>query len=484
MELKKGCGHTIGKIILIFILLWISPMYQKTIHAENPSNLDMTKLDEFIRKEMKRLNIPGVSLAIVNDDQIQYLKGYGISGANNNPMTPQTPIVIGSVSKSFTALAILQLVDRGIIRLEDRVQSYLPWFRLADEESSKEITIKHLLNQTSGLSTYDGQLSILNGNKTLKEHIKGLKNIELEHEVGETYEYSNLNYDILGLVIEEVTNTPYKKYITNNIFKPLNMKNSYADKSDDKNKTIATGYQTIFGLKFPTEQLNHEGNIPSGYLISSAEDMANYMIALLNNGQFKKERVLSKDKMQELFRPATLMWEDSYYAMGWTINQNVISHDGSTENTYTKVVLDGEYGISLLINSLDYLNIDSYDNIMTGIINIIHHDELQTSNQNPYKIYIIINSLLILTFSLISFSLYRTFKPRNDIGSKFPIGNRIAIIAVNFFIPGMIFYYVPKVVPWPTLKLFVPGIGHALFIIPFLLLFIGILKIGRLLRAK
>lgn len=480
MEIKKGSGHTIEKIILIFILLWISPLYQKTIHAENPSNLDTTKLDEFIRKEMKRLNIPGVSLAIVSDDQIQYLKGYGISGSNNNHMTPQTPIVIGSVSKSFTALAILQLVDRGIIRLEERVQSYLPWFRLADEESSKEITINHLLNQTSGLSTYDGQLSILNGNKTLKEHIKGLKNIELEHEVGETYEYSNLNYDILGLVIEEVTNTPYKKYITNNIFKPLNMKNSYADKSDDKNKTIATGYQTIFGLKFPTEQLNHEGNIPSGYLISSAEDMANYMIALLNNGQFKEERVLSKDKMQELFRPATLMWEDSYYAMGWTINQNVISHDGSTENTYTKVVLDGEYGISLLINSLDYLNIDSYDNIMTGIINIIHHDELQTSNQNPYTIYIIINSLLILTFSLISFSLYRIFKPRNNIGSKFPI----AIIAVNFFIPGMIFYYVPKVVPWPTLKLFVPGIGHALFIIPFLLLFIGILKIGRLLRAK
>ena len=157
----------------------------------------------------------------------------------------------------------MQLVEQGKIRLEDPVQSYIPWFQIADEEASKKITIQHLLNQTSGLSTYDGQVAISQGDQTLKEHIQSLANIELTYPVGDQYQYSNLNYGILGLVVEEVTNKSYKEYINEYIFKPLEMNNSYADPKDDKNNTIADGYQTVFGMKVPTEQLIHEGTVPS-----------------------------------------------------------------------------------------------------------------------------------------------------------------------------------------------------------------------------
>ena len=269
------------------------------------------------------------------------------------------------------------------------MHSYIPWFQLADKEESKKITIQHLLNQTSGLSTYDGQVAISQGDQTLKELIQSLANTELTYPVGEQYQYSNLNYGILGLVVEEVTNKSYKEYIKENIFKPLEMNHSYANPKDDRNHTIAGGYQTVFGMKVKTEQLNHEGNVPFGYLISSAEDMANYMIVQLNQGQFKGKSILSANAMNTMHHPSSLIENDTYYAMGWEVNKEEISHNGWTENTYSKVVLDGEVGISLQINSMDYFNLNEYDAILSGINKLVHNEEPSISDSHPFMKYVI-----------------------------------------------------------------------------------------------
>lgn len=272
----------IVKVLMITILMLLTSVSRVVFANEDESlngNLDISRIDEYMTNEIEKLNIPGASLAIVKGDKVKYLQGYGTANPNGTNITPQTPIVIGSVTKSFTALAIMQLVEQGKIRLEAPVQSYIPWFQTSDKEESKKITIQHLLNQTSGFSTYDGQVAISQGDQTLKEHIQSLINTELTFPVGKQYQYSNLNYSILGLVIEEVTNLSYKEYINEYIFKPLEMTNSFTNPKDDTNNTIAVGYQTLFGIKVPTEQLNHEGTVPSGYIISTAEDMANYMIA-------------------------------------------------------------------------------------------------------------------------------------------------------------------------------------------------------------
>ena len=380
----------IGKMIVITILMLITSVNGIVFANDNQStngNLDISTIDEFMTNEIERLNIPGASLAIVKGDQVEYLQGYGVSNPDGTEMTSETPIVLGSTSKSFTALAIMQLVEQGKISLEDPVHSYIPWFQLADKEESKKITIQHLLNQTSGLSTYDGQVAISQGDQTLKELIQSLANTELTYPVGEQYQYSNLNYGILGLVVEEVTNKSYKEYINENIFKPLEMNNSYADPKDDRNHTIAGGYQTVFGIKMPTEQLNHEGNVPFGYLISSAEDMANYMIAQLNQGEFKGKSILSANAMNTMHHPSSLIENDTYYAMGWEVNKEGISHNGWTENTYSKVVLDGEVGISLQINSMDYFNLNEYDAILSGINKLVHNEEPSISDSHPFMKY-------------------------------------------------------------------------------------------------
>ncbi|MEK3977724.1 serine hydrolase domain-containing protein [Psychrobacillus sp. FSL K6-2836] len=472
------------KMLVITILMLMTSISEVVFANEDEStngNLDISKIDEYMANEIERLNLPGASLAIVKEDQVEYIQGYGIAKSNGTNMTPQTPIVIGSVTKSFTALAIMQLVEQGKIKLEDPVQSYLPWFQIANKEESKKITIQHLLHQTSGLSTYDGQVSISQGDQTLKEHIQSLVNTELTYPVGEQYQYSNLNYSILGLIVEEVTNKSYKEYINEYIFKPLEMSNSFTDPKDDLNNTIAEGYQTMFGFKVPTEQLNHEGTVPSGYIISSAEDMANYMIALVNQGNFKGKSILSENAMSALHLPSSFISNDTYYAMGWEVNNEGIFHNGWTENTYSKVLLDGEYGISLQINSMDYFNLNAYDDIVSGINKLVHKEEPSVSDSNPFMKYIIIDLILLAIVALIVWSAYRIFKPKNRKVTNFRrILNGMTILVCYWLLPLIILIGFPKLFgPLSTVTLFAPGIGHLFFLIPLLLLIVGVIKLVR-----
>lgn len=476
--------------ILIIAILMLKTSVNGVVFANGNEftnrNQDISKIDDFVESEIERLNIPGASLAIVKGDQVEYLQGYGVSNQDGTEMTSQTPIVLGSTTKSFTALAIMQLVEQGKINLEEPVQSYIPWFRVTEEEASEKITIQHLLNQTSGLSTYDGQVAMSQGNQTLKEHVQSLANIELAYPVGGQYEYSNLNYNILGLVIEEVTNKSYKEYISEYVFKPLGMNNSYTDPKGVENNTIAEGYQTVFGFKVPTQQLVHEGTVSSGYILSSAEDMANYMIAQLNQGEFKGKSILSADAMNTVHHPSSFIGNDTYYAMGWEVNNEIISHNGWTENTYSKVLLDGEYGISLQINSMDYFNLNEYDAIVSGINKLVHNGEPSISDSNPFMKYVIIDLILLVIVASIVWSAYRTFKPGNRKVTTFrKILNGLSIVVFNWLLPLIILIGFPKLFgPLSTVTLFAPGIGHLLFLIPLLLLIVGFVKLGKVIIKK
>ncbi len=480
----------IGKIIVIFLLILFT--VNGVVFAtsdpvmDKDKTLDISAIDAFMTKEIDRLHIPGASLAIVKENQVEYLQGYGVSKPDGTKMTPQTPIVIGSVSKSFTALAIMQLVEQGKLHLDDTVSSILPTFQLANKEEAKKITILHLLNHTSGLSTYDGQVAISDGDQTLQEHVKTLATLKLASPVGSQYEYSNLNYNLLGAVIEEVTNTSYKEYVEEHIFKPLAMHNSYADPKDDRNNTSATGYQTIFGFKMPTKQLIHRGTVSSGYLLSSAEDMANYMIAQLNNGHFNGKNILSPNAMNKLHHPFAFIGDSTYYAMGWEVKNAMISHNGWTENTYSKVLLDKEYGISLQINAMDYFNLNEYDAIVNGLHQLVHQEQPSLSNSKPFLKYILFDLLLAIIIALIVRSIYRLFNRKKPKVTTFQRAFQWFSLAVfNLLLPSFVLIAFPQLFgPLSTVTLFAPGIGHLLFIIPVSLLIIGLITLVQYLLKK
>ena len=143
-------------------------------------------VDDYITARMETAHIPGLSVAIVQGDQIVYLKGYGQADPSGRPVTPQTPFIIGSISKTFTALAVMQLVESGKVDLDAPVQRYLPWFRVADPEASAQITVRNLLNHTSGLpQKADTFLWTDQDAGVLERSVRYLKTVALARPIGQ-----------------------------------------------------------------------------------------------------------------------------------------------------------------------------------------------------------------------------------------------------------------------------------------------------------
>jgi CubicO group peptidase (beta-lactamase class C family) len=147
-------------------------------------------VDAYISTKMEDLGIPGAALVIVQGDRIVHLKGFGVADADGRPITPQTPFFTGSTGKSFTALAFMQLVEAGKINLDAPVQTFLPWFRVADPVAAARITVRQLLNLTSGLPQAIGQtqLAIADlSDSAIENNVRALANIELIAPPGERY---------------------------------------------------------------------------------------------------------------------------------------------------------------------------------------------------------------------------------------------------------------------------------------------------------
>ena len=184
---------TVCRLLLIVFLL-LTPTASATIGAASPGEIDFAALDAAIAAQMAKHGLPGAALAVVEGGGIVYLKGYGSAG--RRAMAPQTPMFIGSQSKSFTALAAAQLAEQGKLDLNAPVRTYIPWFRVADEAASGQITINHLLHHTSGLSE-SGYSVILPADATTEEAVRSLAQARLTAPVGTKHQYFNIGYDVL-----------------------------------------------------------------------------------------------------------------------------------------------------------------------------------------------------------------------------------------------------------------------------------------------
>ena len=212
-------------VVLLSIALFATKILWNTVSVN--ATKDLPNIDSYITTTIQRNNIPGLALAITQGDQITFSKGYGTAG-NGRIVTPDTPFYIGSQSKSFTALAIMQLVEQGKLDLDAPVQTYLPWFRVADPQASQKITIRHLLQHTSGLSEA-GYVSNFPPDTDLETLVRDLSRAKIGAPVGTKMQYFNPGYDTLGLIIETVSGQSYGDFINEHIFAPLKMTNSFTD---------------------------------------------------------------------------------------------------------------------------------------------------------------------------------------------------------------------------------------------------------------
>ena len=486
-----GAAISHGLLVICSALLLTALLPQRTAaHAMRPvpsaAAPDFAAIDHYIEAEMQATRLPGVALAIVHGDEIVHLKGFGQADPSGRPVTLQTPFAIGSTTKSFTALAIMQLVEAGKLELDAPVQRYVPWFRVADAAASARITLRHLLNQTSGLptrETTDQLIGHTTGEGALEQYVRSLMTVNLTYPVGQTFQYSNSNWNVLGLIVQTVSGQSYEAYVQEHIFTPLNMVNSYASPEEARAHGRATGYHYWFGHPVPYEMPYNRGQLPAGFLSASAEDLAQYLIAHLNGGRYAGASVLSPSGMNQLHQPATpIGYDGASYAMGWFVSEingvPTVSHGGDLATFHADLVLipEGKWGIVLLMNGNNGLDNARIEHITTGVTSLVVGNKpspfMASNTVRPsLLLWILLVSAVQLLGLIRSFVVLRRWQrePARRPRGWLRVGVRIVPpLVLNLLWALLLLVGLPTVgvlgAPLRALPIFAPDLGYALLL--------------------
>jgi CubicO group peptidase (beta-lactamase class C family) len=284
------------RISLFLMVCMVLAVLAATPVQARPTYNDLgEEVDAYITETMRRLPIPGMAVGIVKGDKILYMQGYGTANTDGEPVTPQTPFPLASVTKTFTALGVQQLAQAGKLDLAAPVQTYIPAFRLADEHKGATVTVRHLLDHTSGISTIEGTDPSLQSFKSNFD--KGLKQLARYHPdyaPGQHYEYSNWNYALLGEVIARSSGQSYVEYMQEHVLDPLEMSHaSFADYHTLPG--VATGNMIVFGIPVPYDEKTPPAMLSAGYLSASAEEMTHYLVTFYNHGRYNGHDLLPSE---------------------------------------------------------------------------------------------------------------------------------------------------------------------------------------------
>ncbi len=464
--------------MFIKIIILVSTLFSLSLNAKNIDNQTFNKIDNHIKKVQNEVNIPSISIGIVKDDKLVYKKSY----SEDKNINENSLYYIGSLTKSFTALAILQLIEEKKLNLDDSIKKHLPWFKIKDMENIDKITIRTLLNQTSGFSTFEGLKNFDDWDSSdfaLEKTIMALKDISLKSEPSKTFQYSNINYQILGLIIEKVSGVSYDQYINKNIFQKLSMNNSFASLDNLDKNNLVQAHIHWFGHPIKSDYPFSKIMLPAGYIVSNIEDMSKYLINQINIE-------VSKNIKQIQTQSAPIVKDSLYYGFGWfthTKDELSLDHLGSTPGYTSTMIIypQDKLGIILLSNTTSYtLGNSRLTSLASDIIDII-------KNKEPKDKAIDIISIIAYIFFIIAiiiklFFIYRFIKKPKNI-SKFKI--TISII-FDILIILSLYILLPKLynLTFGVFLMFSPDIGYLMLGLIMISIFGIIGKIFYFLRSN
>jgi CubicO group peptidase (beta-lactamase class C family) len=389
---------------------------------------DVEQIDAFVSEQINRHGLPGVALALVEGDQIIFMKGYGMADQSGRPVTPQTPFLLASVSKPLTATAIMQLVEEGQVELDVPVQHYVPDFRLADPAASSQITVRHLLLHTSGIPTTACDTRV--NAETLADYVVELQNVEPASTAGSRHNYCSGNYNLLGRVIETVSGQAFGEYMQTHIFTPLQMEHSFTSEQDALQAGMAQGYQWLFGIVVPTHHHYNPSQLPSGSMISSAEDLSHFLVSQLNEGNYEGLSFLSKTSVASMQTPGIERSQEGGYGFGWVVapvgDVPAIWHDGVNANYHSLLLMQPETrrGVVVLMNSFGIVAYESaYQELEAGIVRLLAGQEPIESSQSLGTVYFMIDAVLILILTLVFIPFLRMLKWKAWLWERQKAGN-------------------------------------------------------------
>lgn len=339
--------------LLILILITASPVFGQIRHAHPQSDIYadlIVKSEEYFAEKLKTDKIVGLSAAIIMDGKVVWKEGFGYSDQQNKvPMTVNTVVNIGSVTKTFTALSVMQLVEHGLLDIQKPLTAYLPKFHPLTRPGIHldSVTVKTLITHTSGIQSDIWKNSDLGSGKYTD--VLGLINqTHLVYPAGLAGLYSNAGYNILGHMIKDVTKTDYADYVHKNIFNVLGMKHSGFAMDRLKNRTKIYAY----GQQAQEYELR---DIASGGIYLDMNDFTKYAIGLLEAYRGESARLLRQATAKEMFslQNAHVPLETNKKGLGWFMFRNdstfAVYHAGSAGFTHAKLLLIPESNAAVIV---------------------------------------------------------------------------------------------------------------------------------------
>lgn len=335
--MKEGRRLLTQYVRLFCIILFV--MIATRAAAQAQPAIDTAGIDRYLLEQMERNRIPGMAIALIIDGETALVKGYGVDGFGQ-PITEQTPFLVASVSKSFTALAVMQLADAGQIDLDSPIGVYLPDFATRDPAHDDAMTVRHLLNMVSGLS--DDGYAESPELQTLAERVQALRTAQPVAAPGSTWAYFNPNYAVLARLVEVVSGQDFADYLDNHIFTPLGMRNTSSLVLSTQAETLPTparGHIMVFGMRVAMPE--SPGNLAGdGGIVTTAEDMTHYLTMYLNGGSLRDNALVTSASIELMHSPTG----DDFYGMGWYIADPqrqplMVEHGGDLATFHADMVL-------------------------------------------------------------------------------------------------------------------------------------------------
>lgn len=348
---------------LFIIILFVNVSAQQTIPA-----FISDSLDNYVERALKNWNIPGASVCVVKDGKVVVMKGYGVREmGKSDRIDENTLFLIGSNTKAFTGTALAMLEQQGKCSLEDKVQKYLPGFKMKDAWVGEHLNLTDIVTHRMGMETFQGDFMYWDAKLTSREVIEKFGMLTPKYGFRTRWGYTNAGYVIAGACIKQISGKDWADFISENILKPLKMDNTLPLLGDipktgniSKSHTIADGKLKVI----PYPSVDHLA--PAGSISSSASDMSHWLIAQLDSGRYDGRQVIPFSAIRKSRIPQSIVGRSpnpydrnpfSLYALGWNVEsykgREVVSHTGGVDGFVTSVTLiPGEHlGVVVLTNN-------------------------------------------------------------------------------------------------------------------------------------